>query len=436
MATQKGGTPRETGKGRAARVPLDYYKSPDGLLKAKLVLTAVAVLAAVGWLAWGVFARPDGGRTRFARGPVATVHAPTENDCKSCHVAFSPMSEQNLFMRHPSAADKNCLACHAADEHHKNQKPESVVSCAGCHREHRGRDVSLVMLPDSDCTVCHRDLKDHLKTGETTVFANAVPSFASHPEFGTYSKGVKDPGALKFNHQLHLALGKPGGLMPGTKPLDCQSCHVPQPGEFGATTTGGRYMQPVNFDTQCKSCHPLTFDPAVKADGAPMALPHRLKLTEVRDRLDAEYHRAVARNPADFLAASRLPGWRPLPGKAPGADSSSPNPTDLAEGALRYLKTKAGCAECHTFAGNEVVPVNVPDVWFKHARFNHAAHKATACTDCHGAANTSTVNTDVLLPDVKTCQGCHGPKRADNPQSGVRHECTTCHTYHHGDAGK
>ena len=215
MATPNSSAPLPTGKGRASRIPLDYYKSLNGLERTKLTLTLVALCGTAIWLAWGAFAQPNGGQARYSHGPVAAVHAKWDNDCMACHVPFSPISDQNLFMNHPATADQKCVDCHdqykvVANDHYKKIEPGSnqLVSCGGCHRDHLGRDISLVRLPDNDCTSCHKDLKNHFKAGDNIVFANAVTSFATHPEFGAYSKGLKDPGKLKFNHKLHLMPGQ------------------------------------------------------------------------------------------------------------------------------------------------------------------------------------------------------------------------------------
>ena len=106
MATKKpGSTPLQTGKDRAIRIPLDYYKSLNGIEKAKLGLTVIACILTVGWLVWGAVAEPGGGSMRYSRGPVSSAHEKMDSDCMQCHTAFSPISEQNLFMSHPATAD-------------------------------------------------------------------------------------------------------------------------------------------------------------------------------------------------------------------------------------------------------------------------------------------------------------------------------------------
>ena len=117
-----------------------------------------------------------------------------------------------------------------------------------------------------------------MPTGKPIVFANSIKSFHTHPEFGKYTGGMKDPGKLKFNHKLHLqagqvpsdgvggyTLGKIKTLDPAAYErfkdaawqkdkadtaavqLDCASCHVPtKPVEKDAVA--GRYMQPIKYD--------------------------------------------------------------------------------------------------------------------------------------------------------------------------------------------
>ncbi len=364
------------------------------------------------------------------------------------------MSEHNLFMKHPSKADAKCLECHGKSDnlkqmtpewvvHHSNIKPESERSCAGCHREHQGRDSSIVRLTDNDCTSCHKDLKDRVKSGEKVIFANTVKDFATHPEFGTYSGGVKNPETLKFNHKLHLTPGQGSGYRLGKirdedkaaydrfkqkgqsdndlVQLDCTSCHVPQSGGHGASASAGRYMQPIQYETNCRACHPLTFDDRVKRDGKLVAVAHGQPLSDTKQFIEIAYITAMRQDEKAFS------GWNRPAGLRRQEDAQS-----LATKATNYLRGNAGCGECHTITGDAIVPVNIPDVWFKHAKFSHAAHSTMKCADCHGKAPDSTVNTDVLLPDAKSCKSCHGATRPEPGKQAVRSECTTCHTYHHG----
>jgi hypothetical protein len=77
------------------------------------------------------------------------------------------------------------------------------------------------------------------------------------------------------------------------------------------------------------------------------------------------------------------------------------------------------------------IPTGVPTSprrWFTHSQFNHDAHRAAGCIECHGQALTSSETADVLMPDLATCVRCHHEPQGSN--HGVRADCQTCHTYH------
>ena len=82
---------QETGKFRAARIPLDYYKKPDLLRRWNRRLLVLAVLAALGATALGLI-RADRGSGLVSRGPVAAMHATWDDKCDACHTPFRPVS--------------------------------------------------------------------------------------------------------------------------------------------------------------------------------------------------------------------------------------------------------------------------------------------------------------------------------------------------------
>jgi hypothetical protein len=388
-------------------------------------------------------------------------------------------------------------------------KPESVVSGGACHRDHRGRDASLVRLPDSDCTSCHGDLAAHMKGGKSP-HENSVTSFTGkHPDFRQLKE--KDPGNIKFNHALHMTPGQVSGSDQAGKwtldkvrkvdstayerykaaewqkekgddaavVLDCASCHVFDAGDSGGKSPNrapdrlsGAYAVPVNYETNCQACHPLSFDPAVTttvkdASGnehtVPTQIPHHLQPPAVDDFLWGAYADAyLKKNPAlekEIAAALKNRPSRPLPGKAAEAAKTVQQQVDeskaflfkdrLSEKQGYVYLGKTSCGECHSYDDplkpKQVLPSNIPDVWQKHARFNHVSHRAMDCRSCHANAyatladgkpndKASTVHTDVLLPDIKNCQTCHSPPRHEGGKQigGVRHDCTGCHSYHNG----
>ena len=72
-----------TGKTRAARIPLDYYKKPDPVFRKKILLTAAAVGATIAWIVTVLPARDNSalGTNRFSHGPLCTHHQPFAHDC-------------------------------------------------------------------------------------------------------------------------------------------------------------------------------------------------------------------------------------------------------------------------------------------------------------------------------------------------------------------
>src|SRR5262245_34917215 len=110
MATSPGNAPRdrspaagaaaprrETGKRRALRIPLDYYKKANPLERRKLLLALIALLAAGGWIAY-LFATGESGQRAFSHGPLAAVHQNLDASCEKCHVSFEPIASSNFLM--------------------------------------------------------------------------------------------------------------------------------------------------------------------------------------------------------------------------------------------------------------------------------------------------------------------------------------------------
>jgi nitrate/TMAO reductase-like tetraheme cytochrome c subunit len=371
--------PRDTGKQRAARIPLDYYKRANAMERWKNTLAVLALLASVG-VAGAAWLFRDGGKAYVSRGPVAGVHAAWDEHCESCHADFHPISKNSFSAAFfgpsgsPEAANnQRCEQCHSGTAHHETQLEAMTPGCGGCHRDHRGREASLTWLPDADCTQCHTNLSASMKNGKTE-YANTITGFGDaslgHPEF----KSLKsDPGKLKFNHALHMrpgqvivegqdnpwTLGKiadktvreryanapwqsdksDGGMVV----LDCASCHRLDAGDFGVDPAtkpaglassvltpraAGAYVLPVNYEIHCAACHPLTFDPAVKGkDGQPLGVPHHLQPEQVKDFVWGAYAEALGgktldQRVADALKAGPKPS-RPLPGKLTEAEQAA-----------------------------------------------------------------------------------------------------------------
>jgi hypothetical protein len=493
MAPQKT-PPHETGKQRAARIPLDYYKRTDGLERWKVRLAGVALLVTLGWLgaSWAISGQDD---FQSSRGPLASVHQSFDNQCQACHEPFTSISSHSWdapFLGDAKESSQKCQACHSGAVHHKGQTPE--LSCAACHRDHRGREASLVRLPDSDCTQCHNDLSGHVSREVAAIrgytdakkvkgFDNSVTKFATatHPAFRSI---VKDPGKLEFSHRLHLSAGmalREGDQVGGTikvlgqipkefrdryrsqqqdkgdkapVQLQCASCHQQDAGDAAAFAKGprgdaamrgsGAYMLPINYENHCQACHPLTIDH--KQEGAKVtqvAVPHRWQPPEIHTYLDNYFTAKLAKGL--WEKEENVPKMKDVP-PLPGQQVKAPVPEAELEKVRKAVKTaesylddgRSGCALCHEIKRSaaqtplQIVAPNVPQVWFKHALFNHAAHRAVTCLECHSKAPESRFSSDVLIPGQDNCVKCHAPvTEAGTP--GVRSTCTTCHLYHNGD---
>jgi hypothetical protein len=457
----------------------------------KLWLALLGLIVPIGLVA-AALVRPDRGQFAVLRGPVASVHATWENDCGACHVPFKPIYGKTVMASIPGHAltpDQKCQTCHGGPPHFEGQS-EETNRCADCHHDHRGRDASLVRLGDRDCTNCHENIAGHGGKANSVLNVAAFPG--DHPEFQLIRDKKKDPGHLKFNHELHLAKGlktaKTGDPHFTLSRLDkadqeryrqpnqtddvvqltCSACHrldigdrtgAPANVNFPSRSSGAHFL-PVSYENDCKACHPLTIIPgsADEKNAAKVTIPHRLQPDQVRDFLWGVY----ANRQAEKAKPAARP--RPIPGhgmteeerkareeiqKQVGSAEDFLYRDKAAREAQTLFSGKQTCGECHSFEPavgqpKKVVPTNVNDVWFQRAVFTHASHRALRCEDCHGAnaappgVDKSQTAADVLIPGKALCEQCHAPAKTsgDTRHGGARFDCTECHRYHHGEASK
>ena len=470
--------PPQTGRQRAARIPLDYYKRPTLLDWGRGWLAlGIAALVALGWWATG-WLWAGQGQAYYSRGPLTAVHASWDSDCAACHTPFTPVGGEawaKRFVSDVHTMNQKCEACHAGPLHHPAATPD--LACASCHHDHRGRDASLVRLADGDCTQCHGDMKAHMNTGSPTP-QDTVTAFASHPAFNSIPNTVH----LKFSHARHMALGmntdksqpqftlasiqnaadreryqpyETGGLIQ----LQCGACHQLDGGDFGIkrdqltsvpanavlpARTAGAAMLPIVYENQCRACHPLSFGGAKDA-----VLPHRLQPPQVHQWLEDYYTAQFLKG--DSKLFEQFVSVRPLPGKLPEEETKKVQ--DIVQGKVqdseRYVWSKSTCGECHEREHDDqtnadrIAPTNVPDLWYPHAVFDHTAHRAVDCQQCHAPVasegkdftEASLTQMGMTLPPVATCQQCHAPRSGsgDAAKGGARFDCTECHRYHNGD---
>lgn len=264
---------------------------------------------------------------------------------------------------------------------------------------------------------------------------------------------------------------------------------------------GGKHFLPVNFDLHCRACHPLTFDEA--PDLRRVEAPHRVQPDDLDSFLRQVYAQrfladGLARLPGPDRGAGRLD--RPLGPDASAEWAAWESAAAVAGTALavrtlpltpeqvrreveaftsekvaaakrELLLGGKACLQCHVAGAPEpgattaaaglpvrIVPPRVPTVWLPRASFDHTAHRAVRCDQCHprasfgrdaeeraareyaapaGPTPAAHYRHPPDLPGLSACAGCHAPAGGarDAPTGGVRHGCTDCHTYHRAGHG-
>lgn len=371
-------------------------------------------------------------------GTISSTHAYFETDCASCHV--EPFTQ---------VRNDACLACHDTIHHHAHD-PEllalddfSGAMCTDCHHEHNGPDGTLVRLP-SLCTDCHASPQERFpgtKLESVRSFSNEHPAFSplvtqydpSERKFSAapVAQGrnalLKEDTNLKFPHDLHLA-GKGVDAPEGKRVLACADCHVPDRGEIS--------FEPVTMERHCADCHRLEFDKELPDRVVPHGKPADVAGV-IRDQTAAKAltGKVKALGTLPVTPDRRRPGPRPAPVMSKEAlatwseQQGDQRVREMFEGRL--------CSKCHIVSPtqDEHLPYAIALVAMREhtmngAWFNHKPHALTPCADCHEADKSST-SSDVLLPDIANCRGCHGDI---DGSSQVRSACIDCHEYHLSDA--
>jgi hypothetical protein len=428
-----------TPKNLAEWLRLDYFRYPRRLPRLRRALGWAALLLCVGGLCAAAFLKREA--ALYQAGPLSTAHAELKNDCGQCHQEKFATAQRFLPWQQSvtSVPDAACKKCHDGPLH--NNKLLATDHCASCHQEHRGL-ASLARLPDARCLSCHRDLKANTRDGQT-VYADIHDFPDGHVEF----RGLgNDPGNIKFNHWVHVNLN-PDSLAR----LDCAACHQ--------NDEAGRYMQPIKYESHCKTCHPLsvqlggefgknleTAANAFAKEPAPHTTPNIVRAV-LRDRL----LKFVADNP---LQARDDADQRGKPGPKANLETDLPKVRWAVSlsmtNADRFAFVQAqlglseqlcfdragGCVLCHVEPKShmlgelpEYAKSNLPNRWFPHSRFDHRAHRMMNCTECHAVTAQSIQASDVMMPGRASCAQCHSPR------AGARHDCLECHMYHPRDHG-
>lgn len=310
----------------SSRVEVNFHRHANVFRRRMWLVSLICGMLGVGWLVWNAKSgRPE----IYSGGGLSEAHRMFENRCEVCHRPWSgPFERLASFGQGEhaqSAADEQCLACHAGPGHFfvggsnlKWAEKATAVhltathfqACASCHREHQGA-AELREIAGNSCVGCHSDLRtasvkavqlDSLTfQGGGTV---SIQDFAGHPEFGVHvlqadggsASGVagvnasdgdelppahgarsvlekfrrvgeldekwQDRGRLRFNHAVHLRAAGVVDSRGETHVLRDNCERCHEP------DSQRRLMLPIRYENHCSSCHPLVFDPGLVRDKA------------------------------------------------------------------------------------------------------------------------------------------------------------------------
>ena len=438
-----------------------------------------------------------------------------DRKCQACHMGGDDQTHHLTQNRD--------LVKHCADCHRDHQGREASLTrlaeaeCTSCHRDLDRGLWGILGLNDIAKSIVHFHDGSHPNFRSAAADPGRIKfNHATHMAAGLASR--PDGRPLLTYAQLPQADRARFGGDEAQKPtdpvrLDCQSCHRldrgDSPFQFSRDRSrtpdaveqqwaslppraAGGTILPIRYELHCAACHPLDLPGRIArlgdTGGPSLPIRHRLQ--------PAELHR-------ELLATSlALVLDRPRAGAGAGAGAETPpvqprflqDSPDLptvrkdferhvsAAESILFGRGKGTCTECHYYDSPDGEPTRspdgridparfrvdragIPDVWLVHARFDHSAHRAMNCRECHPRAypdadspsgrpsevvspsgakrwalnngkETWTAHEDVLLPGIQTCQRCHAPRAADtagNVSGGAGFDCTECHTYHNGD---
>ncbi len=377
---------------------------------------------------------------RFAE-MTATAHPGSANNCASCHLSArggivewaqaslrsepSPFRVDQMLRRvHPGMTklDQACTACHPGKLFH-NTRVHWDYSCSQCHREHESAG-RLKRAEAKHCLFCHADPSALRTIHPINLFE------IDHPQFEFQRNKVKDVDTLRFSHQTHQA-SNPKMLKIDGQSLTCAFCHQ--------TESTGAFYKPPSFEGSCKACHSLQFDKR----NPDLSVPHGnvdavVAFLRSAPAQYADYARQrkgiqTAREVENFVASelqelrSQYGSGEELEARIFFSNDISAPTSDSGRLGQSGRALFPGCAYCHEVRhGNNRPEVTAPVIktrWFTKGRFDHKAHVAFACAECHQTAMSMSAS-DLLLPGQQTCARCH------NSQGVGGTDCMLCHQYH------
>lgn len=469
--------PEQTGKSKALRVRLDYYRRGGWLYRFRWIaaITALLISGIYGMIVLlGVWFPPrqtsqmswiNRAARHVSTGPLASAHAHFEDQCQLCHAerfwhsiasdAFQWDRQANLT--HIAQA---CQQCHSAASHLGGRGTTACLqidqNCAICHQEHQGRESDLSAVASSNCMQCHTDL---------AKFTSSEPGISTHvDEFSVASHAVEgssqfrsllhDPGSIKFDHAQHLNPGQVeentrGGFQytmltdrwkkfyqadeDGLVQLNCSNCHQlqapsgPLPPSAAQNLNSAteselaRFYAPIDYDRHCAACHQLTF---AGQSNDMLPLPHAAPRAEVAQLLSAK------------IVGGRVRGdIRTRTALATERDDEELSHGQLAEEELEQAVSAvfARCEQCHLAAdvteaaiqdrlSGELPEPLIPNRWLQRGLFDHGTHRSISnCQFCHQiesdhrSESPPSDHETVMIRGPESCVPCHRASDAPSP---------------------
>lgn len=391
-----------------------------------------------------------------ARDPHGALMA---KDCTTCHTEHR--GEEVLV----NSSDALCISCHeniAANSKSSPRRADNVVAFNAQQHPRFGnefrRDGKLVdptvlkfnhalhnkqSVLANNCTACH----------STTPLPASDPVASNPPPYKTTKDAIATRDASRAE------------MLPISYERNCIACH--------ALTLPGKV--PVTLPHQSLAeLRPFIGGLGTAYSAALNAMPDKNKelVTEVVTGRPPRQKREKVTITEQQWVEARVKELGEASDKAAGsnatyaalkkvAPTSQPAGVPVASTTEYFVTYGMGssCNLCHTVEGSMVpstspaagaratmpytVPTGIPTTprkWFTKSKFDHDAHRGTACLDCHQAAVTSSLTSDILSPDLDTtsttgisCIGCH---KADSTSlfshstRGAPSNCITCHDFH------
>jgi len=401
------------------------------------------------------------------------VSAKPELACASCH-----HDHQGRDFSLTRVGDSDCTQCHQdLKNHHEKSTPafaNAVTNFDKDHPEFKGAKT---------------DFKRTLKFSHQHHMTPGIP----------YTQAAidnKTNGAWKLDRippEFREFYRQPGEKDDALVSLSCSSCHQLDAGRVDKDAAPaerqawlaaealaknlpldavlppraeGAYYLPINYDVHCQACHAMpSFDMALRPDRPDLTvklpkLPHRVQPKE----LLPQTRRDVV---SQLLQESEKKAKNDLMGRLDPLGERKLNDFNTeVDGLVSKIEKElyspsnpnshGSCSQCHktegTITATAIVKPSTPALWYPHAKFNHARHRAMKCAECHPGQTGNIFDANGIadrvlvvkysaelpanIPGIDNCRQCHAPASVNansEPRGGVRFDCVECHRYHNGE---